>query len=201
MSMTDLFVELVVIGVGASVWVLLLIFSAFGYTWLPYDQLGSPLLLLPALSLVYVLGIIIDYLANQIFRLWAHPLRLRHFKDHDAYHKARTYVYSHAQEAVIDLFKYGRSRMHICRSWSLIWALLALTAPIFVWTRLPQLGLSAQISLSLVSLLGLGACSLVTWLAWRRLVGTDYRRLAETYVLLVKEQGSGRGEAVGKEDL
>ena len=41
MSTTDLFVDLMVIGIGAAIWLILLIFSIFGYEWVPVDQ-GFP---------------------------------------------------------------------------------------------------------------------------------------------------------------
>ena len=37
MSTTNLFVELIVIGVGVLAWVILLIGSVFGYAWVPVD--------------------------------------------------------------------------------------------------------------------------------------------------------------------
>jgi len=40
MGTTDLFVELIVIGIGATAWVVLATFSIFGYEWAPLEQFG-----------------------------------------------------------------------------------------------------------------------------------------------------------------
>lgn len=75
MSTTDLFVELMVIGIGASIWLILFIFSIFGYEWVPVDRVASLFALIPVAAVVYVLGIIVDRIADTIFeKLWGQTL-------------------------------------------------------------------------------------------------------------------------------
>ncbi len=61
MSTASLFVELVVIGVGALSWVVLLVLSVFGWNWVPTERVFSSVALVPLLSLIYVFGIAAVY--------------------------------------------------------------------------------------------------------------------------------------------
>ena len=80
MSTTVLFVELLIIGFQGGVWILLLIFSVFGYNWLlelqstgisDWQTLITALLL----SMFYVLGIMIDRTADAIFSGWSQRIK------------------------------------------------------------------------------------------------------------------------------
>ena len=75
MNTTNLFVELIVIGAGATLWTLLLILSLFGYAWVPFGGLLSLPALIPILSVIYVLGIVVDRLADALFeQIWKEGL-------------------------------------------------------------------------------------------------------------------------------
>ncbi|NJN21306.1 MAG: hypothetical protein HC812_09070 [Leptolyngbya sp. RL_3_1] len=67
MSTTDLFVELLIIGVGAAIGLFLLVLTVFGYGWLAWDGLLSLPALLPILAIVYVLGIVVDRFSDRLF--------------------------------------------------------------------------------------------------------------------------------------
>ena len=67
MSTTNLFVELIVIGIGAAIWVVLAALAVFGYSWVPLDQVFSTFAAAPFLGVVYVLGIILDRVADAVF--------------------------------------------------------------------------------------------------------------------------------------
>lgn len=114
MSTTSLFVELVVIGIGAALWVSLAIFSVFDYTWVPFDKAMSLPAIILGLSLIYVLGIVVDRLADRIFQLRNEPLCRKWFESSEDYHRARTLIYIRS-ETLRDLFGYSRSRLRICR--------------------------------------------------------------------------------------
>jgi hypothetical protein len=186
-STTDLFVELIVIGTGPVLWLSVLVLSVFGYGWIPYDETLALLALLPLLSVAYVLGIVVDRLADSLFSVWDGSLRRSEFPDDTEYHRARTYIYMHATEMVISLFEYGRSRLRISRAWSLNWALLAIGAPILVWTRFPWLPFSTRVTVSVGCFVICGLGTIATWFVWRKLAVSDYKRLAETYTLLREE--------------
>lgn len=192
MNMADLFVELfielVVIGAGTLSWGILFALSAFGYRWISNDVATSAPTLLALFAILYVLGILMDGLANHLFGIWDKPIRRKAFPNNKEYHRARTYVYSYANDPIIELFKYGRSRMRITRAWCINWALLAVSVPLLVWTRLSQLDLGMRWLISILGCVICGTCSVGSWLVWRRLTVNDCRRLAETFAFLSREQ-------------
>ena len=51
MNTTILFVELIVIGVSAIIWPILLVFSIFGYAWVPVVGLQSAIAAIPIIHL------------------------------------------------------------------------------------------------------------------------------------------------------
>jgi hypothetical protein len=72
MSTTNLFVELVVIGVAAVAWTCLLILTGFGHEWVPVDKLFSASTIVHLLALVYLLGIMSDRFSDTLLGpIWA----------------------------------------------------------------------------------------------------------------------------------
>lgn len=122
MTTTHLFVELLVIGFGALAWLAILGAAVFGYDFTPLLRGNqSWVTLLPLLSLVYVLGILIDRMADWAFDRLGFDARHRkaHFgEDRDAYFAARRTLVVHGP-ALWEHLEYGRSRLRICRGWAL----------------------------------------------------------------------------------
>jgi uncharacterized membrane protein YqaE (UPF0057 family) len=77
---TLLFAELLVIGFQVSIWFSLLALSIFGYTWLQVFLSSGfanwqALIVVVLLSVVYVLGIVFDRLADFVFSGWDRRIR------------------------------------------------------------------------------------------------------------------------------
>lgn len=181
MSTTNLFVELVVIGIGATIWVLLLLFTIFGYGWASFETILSWPALIPGLAVVYALGIIVDRFADRLFEQWAVPLGSRWFKSEEEYHRARVLIYTQS-DALRDLFEYSRSRLRICRGWAFNSVLTIGALNLFIWVRVPADDLRLKLAVfgSLVfALFAYGA-----WRAWYRLVSNEYKRLHQQYMFL-----------------
>jgi hypothetical protein len=66
MNTTSIFVELIVIGVGTATILVLLALTVLGYDWVPWSKLTSISVAVPCLSVVYVLGIAFDRLADRL---------------------------------------------------------------------------------------------------------------------------------------
>lgn len=192
MNTTNLFVELIVIGAGAFFWLLLFTLSLFGYDWFPWEKVGAATaILLPLLTVTYVLGIVVDRLADRLFSKWDKRLRYTHgFPNNDEYHIARNHVYTYAVDRLIALFEYGRSRLRITRAWSINFVMLTLSSLVFIWTRLSNLPNSNRwmITVFCFTLFSFGAG--VTFSAWKKLAINDYKRLKETYDFLVSNKPS-----------
>ena len=69
MGTTNLVVELMVIGVGAVAALILTGLTGFGTHWVPVDALLAIQTAIPMLAITYVLGVLTDRLADEIFEL------------------------------------------------------------------------------------------------------------------------------------
>ena len=177
MSTTNLFVELIVIGIGAFIWLVLLMLSIFGYAWVPdRDWLGL-VAAVPALAFVYVLGIISDRVADALFqRIWTDDLRGAYFANRAEYYDARRVILTRS-ERLSELLEYGRSRLRICRGWTLNAILIGISLNVFMWQQLGDLPLFWTISIAgsaLASVMALGS-----WFSWRELARNEYRKVRE----------------------
>lgn len=177
MNTTNLFVELIVIGVGAVIWLLLFVFSIFGYGWVPVDDLQSAIAAVPLIAVIYVLGIVSDRLADTVFEwIWMDDLRDPFFPNRKKYYNARRTILIHS-ERLSDLLEYGRSRMRICRGWAFNSVIIAISLNTFVWTKFGDQQLACPVSIYgsiFLLFLGWGA-----WFAWRRLAQNEYRKIKE----------------------
>ena len=192
MSTTSLFVELVVIGIGAAIWVALLTLALFGYQWIPADKAFSIPTAIPVLAVVYVLGIVSDRMIDILFdRFWGTNLRLKHFPDTQKYHEARRTVLT-SSDAMSEIIEYSRSRLRICRGWAVHSFLIAIALVVFALTRIAN----QQVAIG-VSVYGGVAFSLLgasSWCAWRYLNTTQYLKISEQASFLVRNGRGGTGE-------
>lgn len=186
MNTTNLFVELIVIGVGALAWVVLLVLSVAGWQWVPVEKAFSTGALVPVLSVVYVLGIVSDRIADSLFEgVWNNRLRRKRFPTVDDYHAARRHILTRSGR-FSDLLEYGRSRLRICRGWALNSVLIAISLNVFLWTRLADRPSTPGLSLfGTVALLSFAAAS---WYTWRKLTATEYRKVQEQAAYLLKTE-------------
>ena len=177
MSTTNLFVELLVIGVGAACWVLLLLCGGVSIETIPGPWLRSYPLLLVSLAFLYVFGIITDRFADWTFdHLFSGRIRARFFESKRAYQDARRLVLS-SSTRLADLHEYGRTRIRIARGWSLNAGLAAIVLggqtlvqpDDSLWgTPLAHWGVVAFVGLALSA-----------WWSWRLLVTFEYLKIRE----------------------
>ena len=192
MNTTALFVELIVIGIGTAAWIALLLLSIFGYLWIPAQQVTALIALLPFLSLIYVLGIVTDYLVfniyRRVFRRLEDSFCRRYLGKEIDIETIRTYVYTYATENVINRFEYDRSRLRICRAWSVNFMFLAISTLIFLWTDFVEVDSSNKIKISIFSTITFASGFAATFYTWRNLSEGDYKRLKRTSTFLKSER-------------
>lgn len=177
MSTTNLFVELLVIGVGASTWIGFALASVVGVPNADADLLKSYLFLFLGLSIIYVLGVISDRFADFLFdRLFSAPIRTRHFSDKRSYQDARRLVFR-TSERLADQHEYGRIRIRVARGWAVNAALMAITWPILVSTRFADQSWSQAAFVS--GTVGFAALAIACWWTWSQLCGTEYLKIKE----------------------
>ena len=193
MSTTNLFVELIVIGIGAAAWAGLFLLAALGYDADLVARLArAPAAALPALTGVYLLGIVTDRLADTVL----HALRVEgnrkvYFGTEENFLRTRGYVLMRAPYFATQ-FDYSRSRQRICRGWILNAVLIAIALNIVLLAR-PELRAplgSFSAALTPAFLLLAAGC----WFAWEKLAVTELKRIRDQAELL---RGMGPPEEAG----
>jgi hypothetical protein len=176
MNTTNLYVELIVVGMGFLINLSLCFFAVFDPQLLVAAANIAILLVVPLLSLTYVLGIIMDRVADWLFEkpLERMVKRWQVFASDDDYIKARNQVTYHGGHASTFL-EYSRSRMRICRGWFVNFLLLHATLTLFVFFRVHDPGYRLEILLITLPLLAVLAGSCV--FAWRRLYRNEITRI------------------------
>jgi hypothetical protein len=176
MGTTELFVELIVIGIGAAIWIVLGTFSLFGFTWVPKEILSVPTLI-PFLSLVYIVGIVTDRIADVLFEaIWAPKLLKKYYSSSIAPRDDRRLIYS-TNPFLANLMEYGRSRLRICRGWAFNAVLILIAANFFIATQVT--GRDLQNKLYLWVNLLVGFVAFFSWYSWHQLQDMQYRRLRD----------------------
>lgn len=176
MGTTDLFVELIVIGVGAFIWIVLGTFSMFGYSWVP-KELFSVSSLIPFLSLVYIVGIVTDRIADVLFdTIWVPKMQRKYYSSSATARDDRRLIYSE-NEYLANLIEYGRSRLRICRGWAFNAVLILIAANFFIVTQVS--GRDLQNKLFIWVNLLVGFVAVFSWYSWYQLQETQYRRLKD----------------------
>jgi hypothetical protein len=177
MKTTDLFVELVVIGIGAASWLTLLVLTIFGWQWIDLTSMVAAVSAIPALSLIYVLGIVFDRIADTIFeRIWGKNLRSEFFESTAEYYESRRVILTRAERLSL-LLEYGRSRLRICRGWAVNSIFLLIASQLFIWVRLSQSDMILSIAAWTAAFFVL--MTVATHFAWRKLTLAEYRKVHE----------------------
>jgi hypothetical protein len=178
MSTTNLFVELLVIGVGCAGWLTLLTLAVLGYdSVLVKGLLSTPPAAVPALALIYLLGIVVDRVADATLQsVRAQRRCLKYYSTENECYQQRGYVLS-TSTYFAKQFEYSRSRQRICRGWILNAVLLAISVNVFLIARPGVIAHPIRVSAFVTpTLLLLGvAC----WFAWEKLADTELKRIRD----------------------
>lgn len=126
MSITTLYAELVVVGSGALFFILLFCYALFGnQSWFAKLEvpatIGNAIFLIPALSVIYLLGIVIANVSHLFFRSTEMRLRcesLKAFDKHYQYDEIRNDLYTSPDaKELVGEFEFRRSKVRISRGW------------------------------------------------------------------------------------
>ncbi len=177
MATTNLFVELIVIGVGAICWVSLFILGLFGFESFPVEAARSYPALVFVVPLVYLLGIISDRVADFVFdKLFSGSLRARHFTETREYQDARRLVLS-GSDRLADMHQYSRTRIRICRGWSLNAVLIA--AALQFSLRVQFTDAHWRETALTWGTAGCALLSVASWWSWYMLCSMEYLKIRE----------------------
>lgn len=83
MSTTALFIELLIAGLQAAIWIGLAMLTVFGTDWINLERLKGfeTILAVILLPVIYPLGVFVDFLSSRIFTRWQKPLKRLYLKD------------------------------------------------------------------------------------------------------------------------
>jgi hypothetical protein len=134
MNTTNIFVELVVVGFHTLIWIALIILALIGYKDVNVEKLLSVNLALPILAMAYILGILVDRVADFIFIKQDAKMRP---VDEDtnlpkSFLKMRYYILNKSSDIYAQL-EYTRSRLRIARASVFNFALTTIAALLFIW--------------------------------------------------------------------
>lgn len=179
MKTTNLFVELVVVGTGAALSIVLFFYTFFGDRLLSDQKLsvtsspGDLASIIPVLSVIYVLGIVVDKIAYRIFKATEDQLRLNKFGcGEEGYYERRHHLYTSANTAhAIEVLEYGRSKIRICRGWTVNSVLLIVALICYMVFR------NGFDVLVLVGIISLGLLAWLTQWSWKVATKVEHRFL------------------------
>jgi hypothetical protein len=176
MATTQLFVELLVIGMGVVAWMGVFAAAVFRCTLYPPAAAGTGELL-AAVAMAYVLGIMMDRIARELWgRFLFRPRRLHRTPTHDVER-----VICNKSERLWNTCVYNRSRLRICRAWTLNFALLAIAYA--VWNaRVNEHPWELSVGVILAALV---LCVLAAWATVR--LNRDYYKQLEGVFPLVRD--------------
>ncbi|MGA3116134.1 MAG: hypothetical protein ABSF90_17070 [Syntrophobacteraceae bacterium] len=158
MTTTQLFVELLIIGIGAAIWFGLLLAAIFGYRFdVGILKIDTSLLVVLG-SMAYVLGIAVDRLARTLFRFAEEVLAKGRLANPEEIER----LILVSSEALARQIQYNRSRLRICRAWAFN---ILLALPVFVAWNL-RVGAMRLVFCWLVVGIGFLICALMAGTAW-----------------------------------
>jgi hypothetical protein len=167
---------MVVVGSGALFFILLLCYAFFGnQSWFAKlavpATVGNAIFLIPAVSVIYLLGIVVANVSHLLFRSKEERLRcesLKEFDEHYQYAEIRNELYT-SQEAkdLVGEFEFRRSKVRISRGW-FVNCILIIVALIACLILGKMSGLATLIWISMVTALMGG-----TYVSWRTATETE----------------------------
>jgi len=141
MATTQIFAELLIIGLGVVIWMSLFVAAIIGYSINRSVLDISISALTPLLGLMYVFGIMLDRLVFSIFRSLREADSLDVFGNDiiPSIDDRERFLCEHS-EALRFMIEYNQSRGRICRSWSINFVMIAIA--LSTWNvRLHQISL------------------------------------------------------------
>ena len=121
MTTTAVFAEIIVIGLQAEAWIAVLVLTIFGAEWVDLEAVApwSALITVLALAASYVLGILVDRLADSTLKGIAKRIKARgsaeQVKPPVGFKRKRFTVLMQGTEGVIKFLEYQRSRQRVAR--------------------------------------------------------------------------------------
>lgn len=192
MATTSLFVEILVIGSIAEIWITLFLLSfvninaALASSVVTLAEKFSTLLLFPLLALTYAIGWVINFLAERLFKPYFQTkFRDQVFKGAGVkYTEARSIVVQNASEEVINEMEFDRHILRIARGSVLNFVMIAIVLLLRVDGNSPLVIAGIGVSL---------AIAVVSFFQWLTRYRHSYSRILDAYSAIGSKAESGNG--------
>jgi hypothetical protein len=187
MATTTLFVEILVIGTIAEIWLALILLAAVSPDATTVSSLVdsidklSTLLVIPFLALTYALGWVVNFSAERLFK----PSFQKRFRDRlfqsagVDYYEARGLFFQKASEDVIEDLRFDRHILRISRSSVLNFTLIAITLALHFHHFSTYL-LTTGIIISAV-------VAIISFFQWVTRYKSNYSKMLDTYKVIKEE--------------
>ena len=140
MTTTTLYAEILVVGSGTALFIVLLFYSLFGnVSWASklggLSSIESVVFLIPALSMFYLLGIVVINVAHLLFEEKERKRRRKELSHIEKdYETIRNELYTSSHKELIEDFEFRRSKVRICRGWFVNGPLIIIALLTCLWT-------------------------------------------------------------------
>lgn len=193
MGTTVFFIEILIIGLQAVVWVAMLAAALFGtrLSDLAAFQGWEASVTLVFLALAYSLGLLADRLADALFSPLDHRMRPSIIPDKEApVWRMRLYLISRAN-GLTEFVEHSRTRIRIVRATAFNMLMLMASAAA-VWIA----GRTALSPVSMILFLLVGAAGVgVSFYAWRRMTKAYYKRMHQAYIVETEDPVQAPGQS------
>jgi hypothetical protein len=144
MSITTLYAELIVVGSGTMIFIVLLFYSLLGSPlWFgrlkELSSLESVIFSIPVLSVIYLLGIVIANVSHLLLEPLEEWLRTKRLGTEKKYEDIRIILYiSPNMKDLVEEFEFRRSKVRICRGWFVNSILIIIALKTYLGTDKPS---------------------------------------------------------------
>lgn len=182
MATTALFVEIVVIGALAEIWIFLVTLATIHHSTFDLSKIDSisrlsTLLIIPFLALTYALGWIVNFGAERLFKLrFQKRLRDELFRSAEVdYDTARALIFQCASERTNEDLQFDRHILRLSRSSALQLPLIA--ASLLLYLKVAPV----TIGLGIVLCLALAVAAFFQWISRYK---SNYKKVLKIYQVL-----------------
>jgi hypothetical protein len=194
MSTTNVFAELLIIGIETMAWIALLLFSLWGYDWVNFTIFNHLVIAIPLAAAAYIFGIMMDRVSDALLANADHKIRKNVLGERAArsFSQLRSYILAKSPYLSNDL-DYLRSRLRIMRSSAVNFCLLALTGAAFILSRSQVPAPSRYLAAATAFFSGMFLAAM-SYYAWSASSITYYLRLQTAFALLPEDDKSSDEE-------
>ncbi len=172
MNMTNLFVEILISGFQTMIWLILLVLTIFGTSFLKLDTLQKiPSISILIIAFSYTFGVLFDRVWDALLKKEDKKIRGKYFKNNNVFHKKRCILFSESKTNA-EYLDYLRSRIRIVRATLFNFFLIFFISLIFIVSHF------SYMKYYFICVIFIGFCGIsfvsLSYYAWKKISNTYY---------------------------